>query len=112
MMCWDTHRVDTGRGGDVSKSQTPYKPFVEQKAAIGYGGGLLQAIACAGAGKTEAFSLLVSALIYEGVDPAPDHRFHLHRAAYGRTSTCFREINLAGSEQGPGRLGQSGRGLV
>lgn len=41
----------------------------EQKKAISYRGGDLQIVACAGAGKTEAISRRVAALLHEGVEP-------------------------------------------
>lgn len=42
---------------------------VEQQKVISYRGGDLQIVACAGAGKTEALSRRVAALLHEGVEP-------------------------------------------
>jgi len=42
----------------------------EQRAVVSHRGGHLQVIACAGAGKTEAISRRVAALIDEGVEPS------------------------------------------
>src|ERR1700676_4252992 len=47
-----------------------FVPSPEQKKVIAHRGGHLQAIACAGAGKTEAISRRVSSLIEEGVEPS------------------------------------------
>src|SRR6516164_7554500 len=41
----------------------------EQQGVVAHRGGHLQVVACAGAGKTEAISRRVSALIEEGVEP-------------------------------------------
>lgn len=41
----------------------------EQHRAVSYRGGDLQIVACAGAGKTEAISRRVAALLREGADP-------------------------------------------
>src|SRR5262245_31428842 len=47
-----------------------FVPSPEQQGVIAHRGSHLQVIACAGAGKTEAISRRVSALIKEDVDPA------------------------------------------
>ncbi len=49
---------------------TAFTPTPEQSAVIGHGAGHLQVIACAGAGKTEAISRRVVALIDSGVEPS------------------------------------------
>jgi DNA helicase-2/ATP-dependent DNA helicase PcrA len=46
-----------------------FKPTAEQKAVIDHRGSHLQVIACAGAGKTEAISRRVVALVEGGVEP-------------------------------------------
>ena len=46
-----------------------FKPSSEQQLVIDHRGGHLQAIACAGAGKTEAISRRVTALVEKGVEP-------------------------------------------
>lgn len=45
-------------------------PSPEQQQVIGWRGGHLQVVACAGAGKTEAIARRVASLIDEGVEPA------------------------------------------
>ena len=47
-----------------------FAPSPEQQAVIGYRGGHLQVVACAGAGKTEAISRRVCSLIEEGTEPS------------------------------------------
>jgi DNA helicase-2/ATP-dependent DNA helicase PcrA len=47
-----------------------FSPSPEQERVIAHRGGHLRVIACAGAGKTEAISRRVAALIVEGVEPA------------------------------------------
>lgn len=49
---------------------TAFTPTPEQAAVIGHADGHLQVIACAGAGKTEAISRRVVALIDGGVEPS------------------------------------------
>src|SRR3954451_4979355 len=47
-----------------------FVPTSEQAAVITHRGGHLQVVACAGAGKTEAISRRVAALIDEGAEPS------------------------------------------
>jgi DNA helicase II / ATP-dependent DNA helicase PcrA len=47
-----------------------FSPSPEQQRVIDHRSGHLQVVACAGAGKTEAISRRVAALIEKGVDPA------------------------------------------
>ena len=53
---------------------TPPRPVVPlspaQQAVVAHRGAPLQVIACAGAGKTEALSRRVAALLMEGAEPA------------------------------------------
>jgi DNA helicase-2/ATP-dependent DNA helicase PcrA len=74
----------------------PVRPFVpssEQKKIIAHRNGHLQVVACAGAGKTEAISRRVSALIEEGVEPAQIIAFTFtERAAAGLKNRITRRI--------------------
>lgn len=71
----------------------PFFPSAEQKQVIDHRGGHLQVIACAGAGKTEAISRRVSALIKEGVEPSQIIAFTFtERAATGLKNRITRRI--------------------
>src|SRR5215472_13905558 len=74
-----------------------FKPSPEQRKIIDHRAGHLQVVACAGAGKTEAISRRVSALIEEGVEPASIVAFTFtERAAAGLKNRIARRV--AGSK--------------
>src|SRR4051812_31938044 len=50
-------------------ASTPFAPTPEQAKVIDHRDGHLQVVACAGAGKTEAISRRVAALLLDGVEP-------------------------------------------
>ncbi len=54
----------------VALAPTGFTASPEQLKVIRHRGGHLQVVACAGAGKTEAISRRVAALIDEGVEPS------------------------------------------
>ena len=53
----------------VALAPVAFIPSSEQEKVISHWDGHLQVVACAGAGKTEAISRRVAALIEEGVEP-------------------------------------------
>jgi len=77
-----------------------FEPSPEQKSVIAHRDGHLQVIACAGAGKTEAISRRVTALIEEGVEPCQIVAFTFtERAAAGLKNRITRRIAEAKGDE-------------
>ena len=69
-----------------------FSPSPEQQRVIDHRHGHLQVVACAGAGKTEAISRRVAALIKEGVEPSQIVAFTFtDRAAEGLKTRISRD---------------------
>lgn len=85
---------------------TGFKPSPEQEKVIAHRGGHLQVIACAGAGKTEAISRRVAALITEGVEPTQIVAFTFtERAAASLKNRITKRIAEAKGPEFLDRLG-------
>jgi ATP-dependent DNA helicase UvrD/PcrA len=84
----------------VALAPTGFTPSPEQRKVIHHRGGHLQVIACAGAGKTEAISRRVAALIEEGVEPSQIVAFTFtERAAEGlKTRISKRVTEVKGND--------------
>jgi DNA helicase-2/ATP-dependent DNA helicase PcrA len=88
------------------KSGTAFAPSPEQERVIAHRGGHLQVVACAGAGKTEAISRRVAALIEGGVEPSQIVAFTFtERAAEGLKARISRRVAQAKGQAFLDRIG-------
>jgi DNA helicase-2/ATP-dependent DNA helicase PcrA len=77
----------------VALTHRVFLPSPEQQRVIDHRGGHVQVVACAGAGKTEAISRRVAALIAEGVEPCQIVAFTFtDRAAEGLKTRISRRV--------------------
>src|SRR5438874_1894545 len=77
----------------VALAPKGFSPSPEQQRVIDHRDGHLQVVACAGAGKTEAISRRVAALIEEGVEPSQIVAFTFtDRAAEGLKTRISRRV--------------------
>src|SRR5687767_11282412 len=90
----------------MNSPAAPFQPSSEQQEVIAHRGGHLQVIACAGAGRTEAISRRVCALIEEAAVPGQIVAFTFtERAAASLKARITRRVAEAKGQAFLDRLG-------